>query len=678
MIRNQYVDFESYRIKSQISNKQCLKLFLRELYHDLVDKEQIGLSKNSFLIFMNLPLIISERLFEVLKTSRTGDSLTERDFVNGLYCLYAGNLEETQALIFDYLDTRKEGKINRDYVGLLLKFIVGVSNKEIDRLIQGFFGDRYHMDYRKFCNTVEKSNSDIYFYILYYFNMIRPFCDRTLNVYLYDRSKYNSDTPQCKRKLSKSVFASPTTKLLNKCGLDVDLKLFKLEEEDDDPELAELATDDLTDDLFLPKFDIKSMSYLDIKYPGSMKLVTRIDPYWEVEKISLKHESICFVRKKESNMLDSDVMSEGSEDIDYEGYIYRLTEKGKKKFWLVLCNQTIFYFDSREKMRVRGFHTLMGCFVNTGVSEEYIEGKRYFCFTIYYNKTSRVYYCKSKSLANNWIRHIQINTRFRNFDNDYTIIAQIGEGNFGKVYLGQHNITEQRVAIKVLDKLETSEKEIADQEVIRTEIEILKFCSHRNILKYIDHYEDYKNIYLIEEYLHKGSLETYLSKGAIHENKCRDIMKQIGEGLKYLHEHGVVHCDLKPQNILLTDDNGSVCYKIIDFGLSKILGKGEKYYKVLGTVYFIAPEVYMKCGFTHKADIWSLGVILHHLLFGNLPFEGKDEDEVANFIVNRDYKVPSFEYVSKMAKDLVSNCLVRNFELRYGIDEFLKHDWFKY
>jgi hypothetical protein len=696
MINNDYIDFEKFRTASQIKNQACLKAFLKELFLDLVeDKQKKSLSKSSFLNFMDLPLLISEKLFQALKKEIDSQMLTETDFVDGLFLLYAGTLEDTQKLIFNLLDFNNSGQIHRKNACLTLKFVIGVdNNNDVEELLNAFFLNRSLLNYKEFCYTVENINSDVFFYILYYFNSKRSFNDNTLNIYMCDSKRFqvsntiNGSSQNIRRKLTKSILTSPT-KNINKCGIVFDITLLKLDdEEQEDIELAELSTPSLSYDITMISFNVKTINMLDSQCQNNIDNVKNNlkDAYWDDEGIGLGRVGYESLKIERKYLLDLNKLNtSNSQDIDHEGYIYKIEPEvdggfNKKKFWLVLNEKIIFYFDSRQKLKLKGFHTLKGSFVNDEVNDITVNDKKYFSFEVKSGGKVRKYLCRSKTEATKWINGMRTVCNFRKFEDFYLIKEELGEGNFGKVYLGKNKQTNEEVAVKVLNKLTGSEKQVSEADIIRTEIEILKFSKHRNIVKYIDHFEDHRNIYLIEEFLCMN-LETYLvsKNGAIHENKVRNIMQQIGEGVEYLHNNGVVHGDIKPQNILLSEETGKMYYKIIDFGLSKILGEGEYYYKGLGTLLFIAPEVYLNIGFNHKADIWSLGVLLHYLLFGNLPFDCSNEDdtEIAYTIVNEEYIIPDYKYISKEAKDLVTKCLVKDQRLRIGIKDFLEHKWFK-
>jgi serine/threonine protein kinase len=211
-----------------------------------------------------------------------------------------------------------------------------------------------------------------------------------------------------------------------------------------------------------------------------------------------------------------------------------------------------------------------------------------------------------------------------------------------------------------------------------TEIELMKFCNHKNIISYIDNYEDENTIYIVQEYMNKGDLFNYLRREVLmDEKKIKTIIIQIAEGLKYLHEYGIIHRDLKPHNIIVCVDGSSIIAKICDFGLSKYIGVNGKGKGSSGTLHFTSPEVFSNNKYTSKVDVWSLGVVLYFLLFGILPFEDEENSKnVEKKICKACYKIPDSRTVSEDVKILLKACLEKEAEKRINISDFIDHKWF--
>jgi non-specific serine/threonine protein kinase len=203
----------------------------------------------------------------------------------------------------------------------------------------------------------------------------------------------------------------------------------------------------------------------------------------------------------------------------------------------------------------------------------------------------------------------------------------------------------------------------------------MRFCNHKNIVKYIDSYEDSDYIYLVQEYMDSGDLFYFISRRSLlKEEEIRSIISQVAHGLKYLHYYGIVHRDLKPQNILIKNNNE---VKIIDFGLSKVLGNYETSNDCLGTIYFTSPEVLKQDKYNNKVDVWSLGIILYFLVFGRVPYDDSSNDvkEIMNKICNDNLKLLNSKKVSNKLKELIYGCLEKDYSKRFHINDCIRHEW---
>jgi len=376
-------------------------------------------------------------------------------------------------------------------------------------------------------------------------------------------------------------------------------------------------------------------------------------------------------------------------DVVYENYVFKSRSNKKlKKYYVVLIGMDLFYFSNSKKKKLRGMHNLSGSYVYTDeniikVREE--NGKNepalvlYFPFKLYFKKKSRIYYCPSEEEANLWIKYIRQVTKFREVKEFYNFGEDLGSGKFGKVKLAYNKNNKNKVAIKSIDKSKLKGTEF---EMVKTEIEIMKFCKNKNIVRLIDNFEDMENIYLVLEYLAGGNLNFYLSRQQtlLSEEKIKILIKQIASGINYLHNFGIVHRDLKPENTMMSDTSDFAQVKIVDFGLSKILGINEKSNEAYGTLSYAAPEVIQKNDYNNKIDIWSLGVIMYFLICGYLPFNDKynNVSKIASDINKAPIKYDSkvWNRISNTSKDLVMKCLERDIKKRLNIVELMEHPWF--
>lgn len=191
----------------------------------------------------------------------------------------------------------------------------------------------------------------------------------------------------------------------------------------------------------------------------------------------------------------------------------------------------------------------------------------------------------------------------------YLVGKTIGQGTFGKVKLGVHAGTGEKVAIKILEKRKIVE--VADVERVSREILILKRVGavHDNVIRLFEVIDTPKAIYLIMEYCSGGELFDYIVKqGRIKERQACNFFHQILHGCEYLHQNNIVHRDLKPENLLI-DDVGYV--KIVDFGFAKVIE--SKSYTLCGTPEYLAPEIVLAKGHNKGVDYWALGVLIYEM-----------------------------------------------------------------
>ncbi|KAL4469354.1 hypothetical protein ABPG72_005990 [Tetrahymena utriculariae] len=253
----------------------------------------------------------------------------------------------------------------------------------------------------------------------------------------------------------------------------------------------------------------------------------------------------------------------------------------------------------------------------------------------------------------------------------YIIGQNIGEGTFGKVKLGTHIETREKVAIKILEKDKITEQ--ADVERVAREIHILKILRHPNIIQLYEIIETQKQLYLIMEYAQGGELFDYIVKNQkINERESCKYIQQILSGVEYLHNLNIAHRDLKPENLLLDHQKN---IKIVDFGLSNLYKEGELLKTACGSPCYAAPEMIQGKKYEGICvDIWSTGIIMFALICGYLPFEDQNTSVLYKKIVSGEFSIP--RWVSTEAKDLM-NCILNTDPVkRYKINDIRNHKWY--
>ena len=221
----------------------------------------------------------------------------------------------------------------------------------------------------------------------------------------------------------------------------------------------------------------------------------------------------------------------------------------------------------------------------------------------------------------------------------------------------------------------------SEEREIMNEINILRLMDHPNILKIFEFYSNSKEYSIVTELCPMGELfDQIINKGPFDEKYASFILYQVFSAVNYCHKMHILHRDLKPENILIVDKNekGYPIVKVCDFGTSKIFESGSVERKVVGSSYYIAPEVLNK-RYNEKCDIWSCGVIMYILLTQRPPFNGKDDFEIMEKVKigKYDLQSPPFDKISNEAKDLIRKMLTMDIEERITAEEALNHPWFQ-
>ena len=293
------------------------------------------------------------------------------------------------------------------------------------------------------------------------------------------------------------------------------------------------------------------------------------------------------------------------------------------------------------------------------------------------NKTKTTIFTTSSSLQ-------------KDINNIYCFQEIIGKGAFGIVRTGyrKKEFSPHKIyAIKSIYKKNLNKRVINNLE---KEIDILSSLDHPNIARFYEAFHDKNNFNIVMELCRGKLLSKFLKSngGYLDERTSRIIIMRILHAVNYCHSLGIVHCDLKPDNIIFeipkeeaednenNDENNNQNFldlKIVDFGLSSRIKKNQKLNNTVGTPYFIAPEI-LKGEYDERCDIWSIGIILYYLLSGKFPFNAQHNYEIFKKI---EAEEPNFWElnVSEKAVDFMKKCLIKNPKLRPSAKDCLQHPW---
>jgi len=290
--------------------------------------------------------------------------------------------------------------------------------------------------------------------------------------------------------------------------------------------------------------------------------------------------------------------------------------------------------------------------------------------------------------------------RTPNLKKTYDVKQVLGNpGQYGVVKCGIDKKTKKKVAIKIVFKWKYKKPKVTQSffDDLRTEVRLMRAAhAHPNVIDVYNVFEDITNLYIIMEYCSGGELFDRISSDGVgaadfSEKKAANILRQIVSSVFYLHQLGIAHCDLKPENFIFKGKDKSSTLKLIDFGMAKIVHWRMYHRRMNGTPYYIAPEV-LGGHYNESCDMWSIGVIMFIIVFGFPPFHDNTNnpnryksDQIIYDRVKKGFtpKVkpgygswfPADQPVSMACKDLIARLLRSDVAGRMTAEEAMSHPW---
>ncbi|CAJ1971401.1 unnamed protein product [Sphenostylis stenocarpa] len=267
---------------------------------------------------------------------------------------------------------------------------------------------------------------------------------------------------------------------------------------------------------------------------------------------------------------------------------------------------------------------------------------------------------------------------FEDVKQHYSLGKELGRGQFGVTYLCTENSTGLQYACKSISKRKLVRRD--DKEDMKREIQIMQHLSGQsNIVEFKGTYEDKHSVHVVMELCEGGELfDRIIAKGHYSERAAASVCRQIVKVVNICHFMGVMHRDLKPENFLLSSKDDKGLLKATDFGLSVFIEEGKVYRDIVGSAYYVAPEV-LRRSYGKEVDIWSAGVILYILLSGVPPFWAETEKGIFDSILRGhiDFESNPWPSISSSAKDLVRKMLTEHPKKRITSAQVLEHPWLK-
>lgn len=260
--------------------------------------------------------------------------------------------------------------------------------------------------------------------------------------------------------------------------------------------------------------------------------------------------------------------------------------------------------------------------------------------------------------------------RFYSVD-DFETIRELGKGGYSVVYLVRHKETGKKYALKCAMKFKDNKDR---SKRLRQEIEVLKDLRHRGTIRLRGWFEDEDNIYMVLQYISGGDLHKFFKKQLPSRDVVADIIHQIVRSLHYCHRKGIIHRDIKLDNILI---DSKMRIRITDFGLCAIKDNDtEHFFEKVGTTRYTAPEMLNGKGYDESVDVWAIGIIFFLLLTGEYPFDDSERKYIFRRI-KKEHINYTYYNLSKDEIHLLKRLLCKDPRYRIKLDDIVQHSWFE-
>ena len=667
-------------------NKNLIKAYFKKIISNYCLENKNQITKYKFSELLELPLVISDRFWNLIiskqenknelkieEYSKEIEILSKNIVVNSLIDFYNDIKHKRYSdFIFDFLDFDSKGVLIKSDVKFILRNIFIYQNKNLDN-----FNEIINTEIKKSFNNskilLKKEYNDnlsetLKLFLINFFKSLKIFKN-------FEFIRYNCQISFPNEKYENNYINNYSNTLIYLGINDEYFDNINNNKTNDDSETN--LTEEESDFSYNNEYKNLSNNNLNIK---QRKMTYSIENKREEEYSNIKRKNT----KKDSFQIEKPEQYHISSNEDenciqkYSEHEYSCFTKNFfcsiNQFYYIykffIYNGYIFYFKLSPKNYLFIFDGII-IISNTHMKSkiEAVEGSNPPLY-----KSSIVSHVCFENLSTDIFSYdlndikeftLELNkfSNYKKFKNNYKIIKQIGEGHFSSVYMVENILENNKIyAAKIIDKDNILEdiKNISMETWEKNIFEYIKYVPNENVVKSIEYFENSDNIYFIFEYLPDGPLNNYNS----------NTIKEIYNGLLFLKKNGIIHRDIKAKNIIMKDGHPY----IIDFGLSKIQSKNSVSYESYGTLTYIAPEVFECNGYNHKCDVWSFGIMLHCLKYGDVPFNSEDNDneKIINKILGETYeKKEETKY-----DDLIEICLEKRNCDRKKINE-LNH-WINY
>ncbi len=419
----------------------------------------------------------------------------------------------------------------------------------------------------------------------------------------------------------------------------------------------------------------------------------KLSPITPIIKLKNKVSSPSnFMLNDDKNIKKEESDDNSSSSIDEnEFYLYKYSEEEHicklKKYYAVINKKEILFYSSNTKKELCSIWNYNNTIISIKGKVTLNESKFFPIKIIYKNSLMSVIFLEDKESQIKLGNKLKININNNNFEDKYETKEKLGEGHFAVVKKCIEKQSGKEYAVKIISKQKLGK---IDMDLIIQEKNYMRLINHPNIVCLVEDFEDEKYIYLVMEYYKGGDLYSYIKEYRnndkyLSEKTIAKIIKIIAQTIQYLNNFGIVHRDLKPENIVFGTQNDISSLTIIDLGVAITLSYGQTNSEPIGTLEFIPPEIFTRKPYSHKVDVWAIGIILYILVTcGKVyPFDcdNKDKQEKDKIIgkkivfLHQEYPEEFFGNKSKYLISLIDKTLEKSSEKRISIDEFLDNYW---
>lgn len=645
----------------------------------------------------SFPLIFCEKLIQSF-TSNESETLSNEQFIRGFNVLYFSSIQDIINQIARICAFDKKGVWINDIRLLLLHFhmhlMTNETEKTLTQILYSFFNEEndkkhnYYISIEDFVSRALNKNRDIVSIFIAFLHKFSFFSKEQIEYYSIILNSKEEIPPVTK--WSDELLSNDCSKYIQ---LIEDTSIFLDPYNDDDLETLESIS----------TFESEISVALSNLNRNQIDIPNKNNFYFSNTETVIQNQArrgSDFTNKAKHFFLARTATKTKSVKNHYinpikprndkqfplnEIVLYTQSSKDKrmKTVKLIQLAEMIFYFKFNPSLKQFSFKKviILKMLFPKITPHITIQNKTYYrleLLSVVHNQfDSQYYYNQNEDELNDFMKEIITSQNIRTIEDCFELGQKLGSGKFGKVILAKHILTGNDYAIKMVCK---SNKEHSEKtfESYKWEKDIgifLKNVSCDYIEKFYDIIESSRYLYYVTEYYPDGNVKDLLSDLSCTWSDMDDICAQLIKGVSVLHQYGILHRDIKHTNTLVSkNDLGTIKIKIIDFGLSRVIGINEKAKEKFGSLSFKAPELILGKEYSFGVDIWAIGITAYYLAFRQFPVKATNKHTLKKKIVNKDYTtlLESGNSLDNFLSEIITKCIVKQPQKRYDINKLLK------